>query len=184
MKVKGLLKAVLFSAVVFLGCAAPYTPAPQIIPSHIKAIYVRQFVNMTNQFGIEDKLTLKVVDEFVRDGRIKYAMNEENADGVVVGEITKYILQPLTYDSNMVAEQYKLWVLLNVHFVDKVNNVTMWTESNMEGIQIFYDPSRGGKPEEEVREELWDLFARDIIKRTYEGFGSVSGASEKKVPTK
>jgi hypothetical protein len=42
----------------------------------------------------------------------------------------------------------------------------------------------GGIPEEEAREILWDLFARDIVKRTIEGFGSVSGASERKVPTK
>ena len=40
----------------------------------------------------------------------------------------------------------------------------------------------GGRTEEEAREALWDLFARDIVKRTLEGFGSVTGASENKVP--
>lgn len=177
------LKSLMFlGIIVLIGCAGPYTPAPQILPAHIKNVYIRPAVNSTSQYGLEEKLTLQVVDEFVRDGRLKVVNTEAEADGVIVIEISKYILQPLTYDANMVTEQYKLWVLLNVSFVDKVKNVTMWTEPNMEGIQIFYDSTRGGPTEEEVRQTLWESLARDIVKRTIQGFGSVSGASEKKVP--
>jgi len=173
--------------VVFLvlvaGCASPYKPAPQILPSHIRKIYVRPFVNNTPQYGLEEKLTLRLVDEFVRDGRIAVASNEEEADGIVAGEINRYILQPLTYDANMVAEQYKLWIILGVHFIDKANNVTLWSEPNLQGIQIFTEATRpGGRPEEEVREVIWDNMSRDIVKRTMSGFGSISGASEKKIP--
>ena len=152
------------------GCESPYTPAPQILPTYIKTIYIRPFVNNTNQYGLEEKLTLAVVDEFIRDGRLKIVNSEAEADGVVVGEISKYILQPLTYDANMVTEQYKLWVLLNVHFVDRVKNVTMWTEPNMEGIQVYYDVTRGGPTEVEVQQTMWSNFAIDIVKRTMEGF--------------
>ena len=183
MKSVRFIRSLLFAGfIAVLGCASPYTPAPQILPAHIKNIYIRPIVNNTSQYGLEEKLTLAVVDEFVRDGRLKVVNSEAEADGVVVGEISKYILQPLTYDANMVTEQYKLWVLLNVHFVDKVKNVTMWTEPNMEGIQIYYDVSRGGPTEEEVRQTLWASLSRDILKRTMDGFGSVQGASENKVP--
>ena len=183
MKLLKAVKCFSFACVIAVaGCASPYSPAPQILPAYMKNIYIRPFVNNTSQYGLEEKLTLAVVDEFVRDGRLKVVNSEAEADAVLVGEISKYILQPLTYDANMVTEQYKLWVLLNVHFVDKVKNVTMWTEPNMEGIQIYYDVSRGGPTEEEVRQTLWDGLSRDIVKRTVEGFGSISGASEKKVP--
>ena len=170
-------------SVLLSSCSAPYTPAPQVLPSHVRKIAVRPFINNTTQYGLEDKLTTSIIDEFVRDGRLEVATNENTAEGVIVGEINKYILQPLTYDSNLVTEQYKLWVLMNVYLVDRVKNVTLWSESNMEAIQIFYDATRpGGKTEEEVREILWENLSRDIVKRTIEGFGSVSGASEKKVP--
>jgi len=183
MSIKPLLKYAFLALVVALtGCASPYSPAPQILPAYIKTIYVRPFVNNTNQYGLEEKLTLAVIDEFVRDGRLKVVNSEGEADGVLAGEISKYILQPLTYDANMVTEQYKLWVLLNVHFIDRQKNVTMWTEPNMEGIQVFYDTTRGGPTEEEVRQTLWGTLSIDIVKRTIQGFGSVSGASEKKVP--
>lgn len=177
------LRQMLFAGIVALfGCTGPYAPAPQILPAHIKNIYIRPVINSTSTYGLEEKLTLQVIDEFVRDGRLKVVNSEAESDGIVVVEISKYILQPLTYDANMVTEQYKLWVLLNVSFVDKVKNVTMWTEPNMEGIQIFYDATRGGPTEEEVRQTLWESIGRDVVKRTIQGFGSVSGASEKKVP--
>jgi len=36
--------------------------------------------------------------------------------------------------------------------------------------------------EEEAREELWERFANDIVRRTIEGFGSVTGVSPHTVP--
>lgn len=181
-----MVSAVCAGALLILsGCASPYAPAPQLLPTHIKKIFIRPVVNGTPQYGLEEKLTLRIVDEFVRDGRLAVVNSEADADGVVVSEIKRYILQPLTYDANMVTVQYKLWVLLNVYFVDRVNNVTLWSEPNLEGIQIFTDQAHdpiGGRTEEEVRELIWDNISRDIVKRTIQGFGSVSGASERRVP--
>ena len=169
--------------IVVSGCAGPYTPAPQIIPAHIKTIAIRPFVNKTTQYGLEEKLTIQVINEFVRDGRLSVSNKEEEADCIIAGEVKRYILQPLSYDANLITNQYKLWVILTVYFIDKKENVTLWSEPNLEGIQIFYEATQpGGKTEEEVREILWENFARDIVTRTFDGFGSVRGASEKKVP--
>jgi len=182
-KMRSIVYAMLAFVFILAGCSSPYKPAPQILPQHIKKISVRPFVNNTTQYGLEEKLTLEIINEFIRDGRLALTNDENEADGIVAGEINRYILQPLTYDSNMVAEQYKLWLLLNVYFVDKKENVTLWSEPNMEGIQVFYDASKpGGKTEEEVRETIWNNLARNIVKRTIEGFGSVSGASDRKIP--
>lgn len=182
LKVRVIVPLFLSAVVFFGGCASPYKPAPQILPQHIKKISIRPFINNTTQYGLEEKLTLEVINEFIRDGRLALTNNEDEADGAIVGEINRYILQPLTYDANMVAEQYKLWVLLNVYFIDKKDNLTLWSEPNMEGIQIFFDASKpGGRTEEEVREIVWNNLARNIVKRTVEGFGSVSGASDKKI---
>lgn len=177
-----LLLSVLF---LIAGCASPYSPAPQILPQHIRKIFIRPIANQTTQYGLEEKLTLKVIDEFVRDGRLAVVNTENEADGVLVCEISRYILQPLQFDANNVAEQFKLWVLLNVCLVDRANNVTLWCEPNLEAVQIFYEATKpGGRTEDEVRENLWEDLSRDIAKRTIQGFGSISGPSEKKLPTK
>ena len=172
------LCAVITVIVAITGCSAPYTPAPQILPANIKRIFIRPIVNNTPQYGLEDKFTLTLVDEFIRDGRLSVVNSEADADGILAVEINRYILQPLTYDANLVTQQYKLWILINVYLIDKNNNVTLWAEPNLEGIQIFQN---GGRTEDEVREVIWNNLSRDVVKRTTSGFGSVSGASERKV---
>ena len=169
-----------------ISCSSPYDPAPQILPEHIKKVYVRPFINNTNQFGIETKFTIAVTDEIMRDGRLSLVNTEAEADGILTATIKRYILQPLTYDANMVVEQYKMWVIVSVSLIDKDNNITLWTESNLEGIQIYLDSTKGslgeGMTEEEAREIVWENLSRDIVKRTVKGFGSISSPSEKKVP--
>jgi hypothetical protein len=170
---------------------SPYDPATQILPEHIKKVYVKPFENNTNQFGIESKFTNEVINEIVADGRLSLVNNESDADGVLLVKIKRYSLQPLNYDINNVTEQYKMWVIVSVSLVDKDNNVTLWTEQNMEGIQIYLDinrrPSNGdsmgdGMSEEEAREIVWAKMSRNIVRRIIKGFGSVTSMSEKKVP--
>ena len=177
-------KTLIFLTAIFLfvlGCQT-YTPQPQLMPQHVRKIAIRPFVNETIQYGLEEKLTLRVVDEFVRDGRYT-VVKESDADGVIVGRITHYILQPLTYGENFQPLQYKLRVLLSLYFIDKVNNVTLWEEPNLEGMQIYTSATLpGGITEEEARELIWQDLSQKILTRTVEGFGSVAGVSEKKVP--
>ena len=166
---KKMFLLVISSVICLISCAAPYDPAPQLLPSYIKKVYVRPIVNNTNQYGLEDKFTKAILDEFMRDGRLTIVTDESEADGVVVCEIKRYVLQPLTYDANMVTEQYKLWILINVYFIDTHENITLWAEPNMEGIQIYADAVKvgfGGMTEETAREYIWEKLARDIVKRT------------------
>jgi hypothetical protein len=161
-----------------------YNPAPQILPQYIQKIAIRPFTNHTQQYGLEDKLTLGVQSEFNRDGRYQIT-TEDQAEGVLIGDITKYILEPLTYDSNHVPTQYKLWILVDITFYDKVKNQTLWKESNMAGELRYYVASSGlpgSLTEEEARQTIFDQLARDIRTRTLEGFGSITGASDKAVP--
>ncbi|HRY30770.1 MAG TPA: LptE family protein, partial [Elusimicrobiota bacterium] len=167
-----------------IGCgeAGMYTPAPMLLPPHIRKIAVRPVANKTQFFGLEEKLRLRLEEEFIRDGRLPYVNNETEADGVVVGEIVRYIKEPISYDANHVVEEYKLWVIMNLQFIDRVNNVILWQEPRMDQeYRYFVETKPGGVTEDEARELLWELFSRDIVKRTIEGFGSVSGASQRKV---
>ena len=72
----------------------------------------------------------------------------------------------------------------NVYFIDKHENITLWAEPNMEGIQIYADNVKdgfGGMTEEEAREYIWEKLSRDIVKRTINGFGNAGGISARKV---
>ncbi|MBI5573847.1 MAG: LptE family protein [Elusimicrobia bacterium] len=169
----------------FIGCSsAPYTPAPQVLPQNIRKVAIETFKNSTVYYGMEEKLTLAATNEFIRDGRLE-VVNPQEADGILRGEITRYVLEPLTYDENHVVKEYKLWILVDIMLVDRLKNEVVWQEKNLEGnYRFFVSNIPGGITEEEAREIIWEKLARAILKRTIEGFGAVTGISEKKVPPK
>ncbi|MFH1541035.1 MAG: LPS assembly lipoprotein LptE [Elusimicrobiota bacterium] len=170
--------------IIFSGCASNYTPAPQVLPQNIKKITIETFKNSTVYYGMEEKLTLTTINEFIGDGRLE-VVNSPETDGILCGEITRYVLEPLTYDENHIVKEYKLWILISIMLVDRVKNEVIWQEKNLEGSYRFFVPDiPGGISEEEAREIIWEKFARLILKRTIEGFGAVTGISDKKVPPK
>lgn len=169
------------TAVAVASCATgpdmSYRPAPQILPPHIKAIAIRPVRNKTQQFGLEDKFTLRLRDEFLRDGKYPI-VPEADADGVVAPIITRYISTPTQYDAVLTPVAYKLQVLCDLQFIDRRGNVTLFEERNLEAVYLYASQTvRGGKTEEQAREFVWDQLSRDMKTRVIEGFGSVTGTS-------
>lgn len=171
-------KLLILPLLLLCACAAIdeqvyYKPNAQILPQHIKKIHVRPFINRTEVFALEDRLTISVVDEFLNNG-LYSIVNESQADGVLAGEIMRYILLPVQYDTQLVPTVYRMEVLLNLRFIDKTTNETIWQEPGL--VQVYtYSASTlpGGMSEEQAREKLWQNFAKMIVKRTIDGFGSV-----------
>lgn len=180
--------APLWGAVLLAGCAEMgelQKSANVILPTHIQKIGLKTFKNHTQYFGLEDRFRLQVEQEMIRDGRLPFSGSEADSDGVVDGEIVNYILQVATYDSNNQPLEYRLWVIVDVRFFDRRENRVLWEEPRLEQTYRYFSNTQpGGMTEDQAREQVWDLFARDIVKRTIEGFGSVTGASAHKVPEK
>ena len=169
----------LLSAFSACGGDVAYRPSAQILPANIKKISIRLAVNKTQQFGLEDRLTLRVRDEFLRDGRYPI-LPESNSDGIVLITVTRYLLTPIQYDVNQIPTAYKLRVIIDLQFIDRATNTALWNEGNMEGIQVYPASTLpGGKTEEQAREAIWDILARDVVKRVIDGFGSVTGTSQR-----
>lgn len=175
--------AVAFVALLAAACGqdVAYRPAPQILPANIKRIAIRLVVNKTQQFGLDDKLTLRIRDEFLRDGRYP-VLQEQDADGVVGATITRYVLTAVQYDAALIPTAYKLRILLDLQFIDRHSNTVLWEEHNIEGILTFPASTLpGGRTEEQAREAIWDTLARDVVTRVVDGFGAVTGTSERRI---
>jgi hypothetical protein len=164
------------------------------LPAEIKYVYIPEFINkVTGQIGIESRFRYVVKEEFLRDGRLSIVDDEKLADAKLEVEIDKYVLEPESYDENFVIESYRLRVLINVRLYERekgeVEGVALWSEKPLweekalEGRHIYYIPTRpGGMTEAEAQEVVWRKLARDILLRTIEGFGTVSGTSQHKIP--
>lgn len=175
----------LFSALGSLllsGCPYHYIPSAIILPQHIHNLGLQPIKNNTQFYSLEDKFTLRLQEEFTRGGQYPL-VSPDIADGVLIAEVERYINQPTAYDENGIVQERKLWVIVNIRFWDKVENRIIWQEPNLQGVHRFFVEGRpGGISEEEARAVVWDKLSRDIFKRTIEGFGSVTGELQKKVP--
>jgi hypothetical protein len=171
---------ILIAAAWGCGQEVHYNPTPQILPQNIKRLALHPVINKTGQYGLEDKLMLRTRDEFLRDGRYPL-VPEAQADGVVFITITRYLNNPIQYDSRLIPTAYKLRILLDLDFVDqRKSGQALWVEKNMEGILTYTAPTlTGGITEEQAREQVWDSLARDIVKRVVNGFGTVTGTSQR-----
>jgi hypothetical protein len=181
MNMRRLLPLALAALAAACGTDVAYRPSPLLIPQHIQRLSLRPVINKTQQFGLEDKLSLRVRDEFLRDGRYPL-VPEAEAQGTAIITISRYVLTPVQFDSTLNPVSYKLRIIVDVQFLDRASNQILWEERNLEGILTY--PAAilaGGKTEEQAREQIWDILARNIVKRVIQGYGSVTGTSQRRV---
>ncbi|MDR1926322.1 MAG: LPS assembly lipoprotein LptE [Endomicrobium sp.] len=189
-KITMFLSLFVLLSVFLVSCLSVYNNVVQTLPENVRKIYVKPFINTTTQFGLEAKFTSEVIEEIISDGRLSFVNTEADGDAILTVTIVRYVLQPLTYDVNMLPEQYKLWVVASVSLIDKYNNVPLWTEL-IEGIHIYKDIIKSrcnynvdmfdGMTEEDAREILWQKISRNIVRRIVKAFNSVTSMSEKEV---
>ncbi|MBR4591647.1 MAG: hypothetical protein IKO35_00365 [Elusimicrobiaceae bacterium] len=161
---------------------AMYKPQAQIMPQHIKKIAVRQILNKTEVFALEDKFYNELYDEFLRNGSYQIVAENDGAEGVVVTTISRYLNVPVQYDSQLIPTVYKMNIWLDVVLMDKTTNEPVWREPAFMGTQIYAASTLpGGMTEVQARDEVFKQLSRDIVKRTVEGFGSVMSENKKKV---
>jgi len=158
-----------------------YRPAPQLLPSNIQKLAIRPIANNTQQFGLEDKLALAVRDQFLTDARYPL-VPEDEADGIVSIMITRYLLTPLTFDATLAPTSYKMTIIVDVQLIDRSKNQALWDERNLRANLTFINQNQtGGITEEQARENIWALLAPKIVTRTIDGFGAVTGSSERRI---
>ncbi len=177
--------SVLCAAAALAACAsegAVYKPQAQIMPQHIKKIAVRQILNKTEVFALEDKFYNELYDEFLRDGSYQIVSENNGAEGVVVTTISRYLNVPIQYDSQLIPTVYRMDIWLDVVFMDKTTNAPVWREPALFGTQIYAASTLpGGMTEVQARDVVFEKLSKDIVKRTVEGFGSVMSENKKKV---
>ncbi len=179
MKNKYLITFLVFPFILFLffGCGYSYKA---VLPEHIKRIYIPIFKNDTLQYNIEGVLTDTIVKQFVSQakliegGYLTVVQNKSEADAELDGEIVQYILEPVLVDQKGSVQEYKMRLLLNLNFLDLINNNSLWSEQNYEcKTKIFWKvaPTIGvPQTEQEVQLQVYQELAQEIVNRTIFGW--------------
>ena len=176
---------VLIAAACAAACAsegAVYTPQAQIMPQHIKKVAVRPILNKTEVFALEDKFYNELYDEFLRNGSYQIVSENDDAQGVVLTTVSRYLNVPIQYDSQLIPTVYRMDIWLDVVLMDKTTNEPVWREPAFLGTQIYAASTLpGGMTEVQARDAVFEKLSKDIVKRTVDGFGSVMSENKRKV---
>jgi len=156
-----------------LGCQGLRTRPADRAVRDLGRLALHPFVNKTQQAALEDQLLTRVRDEFLRDGLIPI-VPESDADLVLKVTITRYLNTPIQYDAKMSPTAYKLDILADVEVTDpKRPQQAPWGEKDMEGVEIYPASNlTGGMGEDQARQAVWDVMARDIVARVSAGPGA------------
>jgi hypothetical protein len=158
-----------------------------LLPTYVKKIAIMKFQDNFKKSLFQDKLYFSIKDKFTTDRRVEVVDIENadsEADAVLIGTISRYVLQPLEYDSNKSVTKYSLWIWVDISLYDAYTKRILWTENHLETkveyntsskSNSFFNPTTESEAQDSAIENLADI----IVKRTLDGWFTASGATER-----
>lgn len=146
----------------FLSSCGPYSFSGSSSP-HIKTVAVPIFQDQTAEFGVNEKLTQAVIDQFTRDNTLQIT-DRRNADSIIEGVILRVDDQAGAFTSNEQVQDIKVFVTVGVRYEDQVKRKVIWEEEITQW--GTFDPNDGSQGRNEGIEEAISKIASEILNRS------------------
>ncbi|MCP4482525.1 MAG: hypothetical protein GY817_07125 [bacterium] len=172
---------ILIFLLLIIGCGEQYIPTSPVLPQHIKKIAILKFESGSAPSEFVEKLKIATADRFVTDRRVA-VVNMADADAILKGKISRYLLSPLKYSHAKIATQYQLWVWIDISLYDAVTKKVLWTETRLESKTKYFTDSYdmfAPTTETEAQNIVIEMLARASVKRTIDGWFIASGVSDR-----
>ena len=169
-----LTRVVLFSPLFAIACGYHTAGHAVTLPANVQTIAIPAFVNRTQTYKIEQRLTAAVVQEMVT--RTHYhVLNEpsDSADATLRGTVISTSTSPLTYDSQTGRASSALVVVTaKVTLTDRQGKVLYENPSYLfrEEYQVSRELSSFFEEDSPALERLSREFARTLVSNVLEGF--------------
>lgn len=146
-----------------VGCTYTFST---LLPAHINTIAIPILSNETIEYGLEERLTEQLVDEFMRDNHLR-VVESGDSDSVLEGAVTDYRRSAYSYDQQEQVIQYQVEVWVNVAYRDAVRDEVIWEGERIRGWGTYFASTES---EEDGAGRAIEQLARDILRRTVEGW--------------
>ena len=94
------------------------------LPPHLKTIAIPVFENQSTEPALQRPFTEALRRAFITDGRLRLINEQNGADLVMTGTLTRYSIRAVAFDTNDVAIEYWVYLGAKVKVVERVNNKT------------------------------------------------------------
>jgi outer membrane lipopolysaccharide assembly protein LptE/RlpB len=165
-----LLIVVLFT---FSGCGYHLAGTGSSLPTHIKTIGVPIFVNNTQGYEVEQKITADVINVLIQRGRYDVKPETEGMDATLKGTISSVSLVPITFNSDGRAREYNVIIYAKVIFTDEIEKKVIFQnpaflfrgkyEIDENEVQFFDRQSQ-------AIDDIAQDFAESVVSAILEGF--------------
>ncbi len=149
----------------FTACG-PYSFSGTSLP-HIKTVAIPIFQDQTAEFGIKEKLTEAVIDEFTRDNTLKIT-DRRNADSVIEGTILSVVDEAGTFTKGEKVKDIKVFITVKVKYEDLKKRKIIWEEEITQW--GTFNPDEGPESRQAGIEEAIAKIANEILNKSVSGW--------------
>jgi len=125
---------IIFLSFLFSTSCTFYSMAGSI-PTHIKSIHIPLFENQTSEFGLAEKITDGVIEQFNEAG-ILILVSEGSASSILNGTIKNISEGPYSYNKEEIIAEYRYKIDIEVEWFDVKNGKNI-LKSNYSGFGAY-----------------------------------------------
>lgn len=171
MRLAGWCLAALFP--VLAGCGYHTAGHVVTIPQDVHTIAIPAFVNQTQTYRIEQRLTSAVVQEMIARTHYRVVSQPADADAILRGTVLSTTSAPLTYNTQTgQVSSVLVTVSIKVSLKDKDGKVLYQNPSYLfrQQYQVSNDPPSFFEEDTPAFERLSREFAQTLVSNILEGF--------------
>jgi hypothetical protein len=173
------------AALALHGCGYALVGHGMVVDPDIKKIGVPQFRNLTTTAGLDQKITLAVIDELQKRGRFEVVQDAAGVNAIVDGEVTAYPpARPVGFSdagaaaaagltTATQATRYEVSITAKVRYT-KVGQVDpIWSNDSFsfrEEYDVGSDPTTFLDRQGQALDRLVEAFARSLVSTMLEAF--------------
>ncbi len=170
MKIFRFLPLILLIAI--LGCGYHLAGTGSSLPEHIHTIGLPIFVNNTQGYQVEQKITDSIQTVLIQRGKYKVIPESEGVDALLKGTINSVSLVPVTFDNEGVAQDYSVIITAKVTFSDQIDKKILFQNPSfvfrgqyaINQDEIYFDK------QSTTIDEIAQDFAESVVSAILEGF--------------
>ncbi len=142
------------------------------LPPDIKRVSVPMFKNFSTRYNLDVTLTQGVIDQLVARGKVEVISDPENADAILVGEISSFSVNPIGFSDQNTADRYSITVVAKIVLRDLKDQKVIFSNPSYVYQEEYEVPAGTSYEtwENDALSKVAEKFARSLISTLLEGF--------------
>jgi hypothetical protein len=133
--------------------------------THLKTIAVPVFEDRTAEFGIKERLTNTIIDEFTRDNTLKIS-DRRVADSILLGSLLRVEERAGVYSQNESVQEIRVYLTVQLKYEDVKKRKTVWEAQ----VTQFGAYAPGSSNRQNAIDEAIRKIANEVLNKTVSGW--------------